>query len=134
MPGGAQEIRETIASLKQFSKRQTFGGLKIKDLISEGRREAAFSLTPPSPLRGALTTRLGVPTRALLDRFAEEQAAVPSLWHLQLTSALAVSERNQRITRANSSEFIALIGRLPIVVDEETPSLALRTGARPGSE
>ena len=31
------------------------------------------------------------------------------------------------ITRADSSEFIALIGRLPIVVDEATPSLALRT-------
>jgi len=31
------------------------------------------------------------------------------------------------ITRAAASEFIALIGRLPIVVDEATPSLALRT-------
>lgn len=38
-----------------------------------------------------------------------------------------MSERNQCITRANSSEFIALIRRLPIVVDETTPSLALRT-------
>ena len=38
MPGGAQEIRETIAKVKQFSKGQTLGGLKIKDLISEGRR------------------------------------------------------------------------------------------------
>ena len=66
-------------------------------------------------------------TRALLDRFADEQAAVPSLWHLELANALAVSERNQRITRANSIEFLALIGRLPIVVDETTPSLALRT-------
>jgi prevent-host-death family protein len=37
MPGGAQEIRETIAKLKQFSKGQTLGGLKIKDLINEGR-------------------------------------------------------------------------------------------------
>jgi predicted nucleic acid-binding protein len=61
-----------------------------------------------------------------LDRFADEQAAVPSLWHLELANALAVSERNQRITRANSIEFLALIGRLPIVVDETTPSLALR--------
>ena len=38
-----------------------------------------------------------------------------------------VSERNQRITRADSSEFFALIGRLPMVVDETTPRLALRT-------
>jgi predicted nucleic acid-binding protein len=60
-----------------------------------------------------------------LDRFADEQAAVPSLWHLELANALAVSECNQRITRADSSEFIALIGGLPIVVDETTPGLAL---------
>jgi prevent-host-death family protein len=38
MPDGAQEIRVTIAKLKQFSKGQTLGGLKIKDLINEGRR------------------------------------------------------------------------------------------------
>jgi predicted nucleic acid-binding protein len=41
--------------------------------------------------------------------------------------ALAWCFGNQRITRADSSEFIGLIGRLPIVVDETTPSLALRT-------
>jgi predicted nucleic acid-binding protein len=61
-----------------------------------------------------------------LDRFADEQATVPSLWHLELANALAVSEPNRRITRANSSEFIALIRRLPLIVDETTPSLALR--------
>ena len=38
MPGGAQEIRETIAKLKQFSKGRTLGGLKIKDLVNEARR------------------------------------------------------------------------------------------------
>jgi hypothetical protein len=31
-------MRETIAKLKEFSKGQTLGGLKIKDLINEGRR------------------------------------------------------------------------------------------------
>ena len=38
MPGGAQEIRETIAKLKEFSKGRTLGGLKIKDLVNEARR------------------------------------------------------------------------------------------------
>ena len=37
-PTGTQEIRETIAKLKEFSKGQTLDGLKIKDLINEGRR------------------------------------------------------------------------------------------------
>ena len=37
-PTGTREIRETIAKLKEFSKGQTLGGLKVKDLINEGRR------------------------------------------------------------------------------------------------
>jgi predicted nucleic acid-binding protein len=64
-------------------------------------------------------------SRALLDRFENEQAAVPSLWHLELANALALGERNRRITPARTSEFIALIVGLPIVVDEQTPNRAL---------
>ncbi|MGC2200335.1 MAG: type II toxin-antitoxin system prevent-host-death family antitoxin, partial [Stellaceae bacterium] len=37
-PKTPQQIRETIAKLKNFSKGQTLGGLKIRDLIDEGRR------------------------------------------------------------------------------------------------
>jgi predicted nucleic acid-binding protein len=64
-------------------------------------------------------------SRALLDRFENEQAAVPSLWHLELANALALGERNKRITPARTSEFVALIVGLPIVVDEQTPNRAL---------
>jgi antitoxin (DNA-binding transcriptional repressor) of toxin-antitoxin stability system len=35
---GSREIRETITKLKEFSKGQTLGGLKVKDSINEGRR------------------------------------------------------------------------------------------------
>ena len=35
---GSRHIRQTIDKLKEFSKGQKLGGLKIKDLISEGRR------------------------------------------------------------------------------------------------
>jgi predicted nucleic acid-binding protein len=66
-------------------------------------------------------------TCALLDRFEAEHAEVPSLWHLELANALAVGERNRRITPARTSEFIALVGALPIVIDEQTPHLALST-------
>ena len=58
-------------------------------------------------------------TRALLDRFEGEQAEVPSLWHLELANALVSGERHRRITRARANEFIALIGGLPIVIDEQ---------------
>ena len=37
-PVGSRQLRETIARLKEFSRGQTLGGLKIKDLINEGRR------------------------------------------------------------------------------------------------
>ena len=62
-----------------------------------------------------------------MDRFEGDHAEVPALWHLELANALAIGERHKRIMPARSSEFIALIGELPIVVDEQTPSLALGT-------
>jgi prevent-host-death family protein len=37
-PASSRQLRETIARLKEFSRGQTLGGLKIKDLINEGRR------------------------------------------------------------------------------------------------
>ena len=64
-------------------------------------------------------------TRTLLDRFEDERAEVPSLWHLELANALAMGERKGRITPAQASEFIALIDALPIVIDERTPNFAL---------
>ncbi len=64
-------------------------------------------------------------TRALLDRFEDERAEVPSLWHLELANALAMGERKGRITPARASEFISLIDGLPIVIDERTPNVAL---------
>ena len=64
-------------------------------------------------------------TRALLDRFEDERVEVPSLWHLELANALAMSERKGRITPARASEFIALIDGLQIMIDERTPNFAL---------
>jgi predicted nucleic acid-binding protein len=66
-------------------------------------------------------------TSALLDRFQDEYAEVPSLWHLELANSLAVGERNKRITPARTSQFIALIAGLPIIIDEQTPNIALST-------
>jgi len=37
-PVSSRQLRETIARLKEFSRGQTLSGLKIKDLINEGRR------------------------------------------------------------------------------------------------
>ena len=37
-PSNSRQIRETVAKLKEFSRGQTLGGLKVKDLINKGRR------------------------------------------------------------------------------------------------
>jgi predicted nucleic acid-binding protein len=60
----------------------------------------------------------------VLERLAAEVASVPAIWHLEIANVLALSERRGRITPARSSEFIALLESLVIVIDEETPSRA----------
>jgi len=60
----------------------------------------------------------------LLERLAAEAASVPAIWHLEIANVLALSERRQRITPADSAEFIALLETLEIVIDEETASRA----------
>jgi predicted nucleic acid-binding protein len=64
-------------------------------------------------------------TAKLLERVQTDAAAVPSLWHLEMANVLALAERRRRITPAESTELIALLETLEIVVDEETPSHAL---------
>jgi predicted nucleic acid-binding protein len=61
----------------------------------------------------------------VLERLATEAASVPAIWHLEIANVLALSERRGRITPANSSEFIALLETLDVVIDEAMPSRAL---------
>jgi predicted nucleic acid-binding protein len=61
----------------------------------------------------------------VLERLAAEAASAPAIWHLEIANVLALSERRRRITPARSAEFIALLGTLAIVVDEETSLRAL---------
>jgi predicted nucleic acid-binding protein len=61
----------------------------------------------------------------VLERLANAAASVPAIWHLEIANVLALSERRGRITPARSTEFIALLETLAIVIDEDTPSRAL---------
>ena len=60
----------------------------------------------------------------VLERLADEAASVPAIWHLEVSNVLALSERRRRIPPAGSTEFIAMLETLTIVVDDETPSRA----------
>ena len=59
-------------------------------------------------------------TASLLERVQTDTAAVPNLWHLEVANVLALAERRGRITPAESTELIALLEMLEIVVDGET--------------
>jgi predicted nucleic acid-binding protein len=53
-------------------------------------------------------------------------AAAPTLMPLELANVLALAERRRRITPARVTEFVALVGGLPIVIDDQGTARALR--------
>jgi len=63
--------------------------------------------------------------RLILDRLNTTKAIVPGIWPLEVANVLAISERRGRLTAADMSKFIKLLGTLPITVDEETSQRAL---------
>ncbi len=69
---------------------------------------------------------------AILERMPELQAHVPSLWPLEVANALLVGERRHRITPAETSRFLAILGTFPIVLDNETASQAWAEYHAPG--
>jgi predicted nucleic acid-binding protein len=56
---------------------------------------------------------------AVLERLETERAMVPALWFLEITNVLALSERKKRLGSAKSQEFITMLRRFQITVDEE---------------
>ena len=61
----------------------------------------------------------------VLQSLASAEAWVPSLWPFEVANVLVVGERRRRITPADSSRFIALLGALPIRVDNTSSVHAL---------
>ncbi|MDH3404340.1 MAG: type II toxin-antitoxin system VapC family toxin [Acidobacteriota bacterium] len=64
---------------------------------------------------------------ALLDALDETEAIAPAIWPLELANALLVAERHGRLSAADGSRFLQLVGGLPILVEDLTFSRA--TGA-----
>ncbi|SUS08615.1 Ribonuclease VapC [uncultured Defluviicoccus sp.] len=65
-------------------------------------------------------------TDAILERVRDEGAIVPALWHLELGNVLIQAERRGRLTAADTTTRLQLIGALPITADVDTPDRALR--------
>lgn len=62
---------------------------------------------------------------AVLDALTGSTAMAPSLWPVEIANALAMGERRKRITRSDTTRFLALIAGLPIDIDSETSARAL---------
>jgi predicted nucleic acid-binding protein len=56
---------------------------------------------------------------ALLDRLADEEAAAPALWRLEVANALAMAERRDRLSAAGLTRSVALLQRLTVALDAE---------------
>ena len=63
-------------------------------------------------------------TSSVRDRSADEGALVPSIWPLEVANAVIMGERRKRLDATRGSRFLALIGGLPILVDDQTSAQA----------
>jgi predicted nucleic acid-binding protein len=62
---------------------------------------------------------------AVLTVFKESQAVVPTLLALEIANVVAKVESKGIVTEADSQRFISLLGKLNIVTDQLTATLAL---------
>lgn len=65
----------------------------------------------------------------IMTRVADESAAVPGIWHLEIGNILLMAERRQKISAAARVAELEDLARLPITVDTETASRAWRDTA-----
>lgn len=86
----------------------------------------AFVIDAASVLSWCFEDEDGALSDALIERVAAEGAVVPGSWSLDLANGLVMAERRNRISRADSMAFIAMIEELPIVMDGATGARALR--------
>lgn len=63
-------------------------------------------------------------TSGLLDRMKTEAAAIPAVWYLEITNALAVAERKGRIPPVEVARFIALLEQCDLEADDQPANQA----------
>lgn len=61
---------------------------------------------------------------AALRIVQEDGALVPPLWELEVVNVFVVAERRGRISSADTTRFVALLGSLPIEIAEDDPPMA----------
>ena len=59
-----------------------------------------------------------------LNSLATQEAIVPGHWPFEIANVLAGAERKKRITAERIARFIDILGRLSIVIDDQTATKA----------
>ena len=76
-----------------------------------------FVLDASVTLSWAFEDERSQPALEVLERLRQDEAAVASLWPLEVTNGLMAAERRGRLTGADASRFLHLVRLLPIVID-----------------
>ncbi len=63
--------------------------------------------------------------KGILSRLGASEASVPSLWTFEVANTVAVGERRNKLTKAETDRFVAILTDLPIFIDEQTHHRAL---------
>ncbi|ABK17098.1 type II toxin-antitoxin system VapC family toxin [Syntrophobacter fumaroxidans] len=63
---------------------------------------------------------------AVLESLESAEAIAPAIWPLEVGNVLLVAERKKRLSQAAVVRFLALLGGLPITVEQETPERMLK--------
>ena len=58
-------------------------------------------------------------TARIQDRLVTEAALAPAHWFLEVTNVLRMAEKRNRISAADATQFVQLLGALDIQVDDE---------------
>jgi predicted nucleic acid-binding protein len=80
-------------------------------LVLDASAVLAWMFEPADPGEVALADRL-------LDDLATQSVGVPSLWHLEVATALLTAERRGVAKEAQVIDYLQRLSRLPIVTDE----------------
>lgn len=83
------------------------------------------ALDSSAALAWILTGEATSATEALLTEKAEYGAMVSGLWQIEIANVLWLAERRGRISLAKRAQALAILGELPVVVDERTAAQAL---------
>ena len=86
----------------------------------------AFVLDASIALAWCFADEAAPATDALLDRLADEEAAAPALWRLEVANALAMAERRGRLSVVGLTRSVSLLQRLAVSIDSEGTERAFR--------